>query len=191
MCYEIEAATRCLPHSFCQYFGKYLKKKTFTVYTNILTIITFFQIINRVFVVATPVHYIFKTFDGSPSFETRGVFLDISKAFDKVWHEGLLFKLRSYGVQGCLYNIIKAFLKNRKQRVVLNGQNCFWENVNAGVPQGSILGPLLFLIYINDLPGDLNCVAKLFADDTSIFSTVSNITKSANDLNKDLCLINE
>ena len=134
---------------------------------------------------------IFKAFDGSPSFETRGVFLNISKAFYKVWHEGLLFKLRSYGVQGCLHNIIKDFLKNRKQRVVLNGQNSFWENVNAGVPQGSILGPLLFLIYINDLPDGLNCVAKLFADDTSIFSSVSNITKSANDLNKDLCLINE
>ena len=71
-------------------------------------------------------HNIFKAFDGSPSFETRGVFLDISKAFDKVWHEGLLFKLKSYGVQGCLYNIIKDFLKNRKQRVVLNGQNSFW-----------------------------------------------------------------
>ena len=111
--------------------------------------------------------------------------------FQKHLTKCLIFKLRSYGVQVCLYNIIKDFLKNRKQRVVLNGQNSFWENVKAGVPQGSIPGPLLFLIYINDLPDGLNCVAKLFADDTSIFSTVSNITKSANDLNKDLCLINE
>ena len=131
-------------------------------------------------------HEIYQAFDSNPSLETRGVFLDISKAFDKVWHKGLLFKLKSYGVEGDLYNILKHYLQNRNQRVLLNGQSSPWLDVNAGVPQGSVLGPLLFLIYINDLPENLISVSKLFADDTSIFSTVQNVIKSSEDLNKDL-----
>ena len=123
--------------------------------------------------------------------QVRGVFLDISKAFDRVWHEGLLFKLRQNGISGELITLIKDFLSCRKQRVVLNGQHSSWADVKAGVPQGSILGPLLFLIYINDLPNGLNSNAKLFADDTSLFSVVHNITDSANLLNSDLSKINE
>ena len=78
----------------------------------------------------------------------------------------------------------------RKQRVELNGQHSSWADAQADVHQGSILGPLLFLIYINDLPYGLNSNAKLFADDTSLFSVVHNITDSANLLNSDLSKIN-
>ena len=98
--------------------------------------------------------------------------MDISKAFDKVWHEGIIFKLQQNGISDDLLNILSDFLRNRKQRVTLNGQSSSWTNVNAGVPKGSILGPLLFLIYIDDLPGALSSNAKLFADDTSLFSVV-------------------
>ena len=87
--------------------------------------------------------------------------------------------------------LLTDFLKNRKQRVTLNGQTSSWTEVNAGVPQGSILGSLLFLIYINDLPHGLSSNVKLFADDTSLFSVVHDIHSYAGDLNKDLKTINE
>ena len=98
------------------------------------------------------------------------MFLDISKAFDRVWHKGLLFNLKRIGIDAPLYHLLENYLKNRKQRVVLNGQTSEWKDILAGVPQGSVLGPILFLIYINDLPDGLISNAKLFADDTSIFS---------------------
>ena len=115
-----------------------------------------------------------------------GVFLDISKEFGKVWHKGLLYKLKQNRVSGKLLSIIADFLSNRKQRVVLNGKSSLWTNVEAGVPQGSILGPLFFLIYINDLSDNLKTNPKLFADDTSLFSIVHDLNVSANDLNHDL-----
>ena len=68
--------------------------------------------------------------------------------FDKVWHDGIIFKLKQNGISGNLLNLLSNFLRNRKQRVVLNGKNSSWADVNAGVPQGSILGPLLFFKYI-------------------------------------------
>ena len=87
-------------------------------------------------------------------------------------------------------NIITDFLSFRKQRVVLNGQASPWVSIEAGVPQGSILGPLLFLIYINDLSDNLSTTAKLFADDPSLFSIVQNINTTASHLNSDLNKIN-
>ena len=130
-------------------------------------------------------HEILLAFDDGH--QVRGVFLDISKAFDKVWHEHLLFNLQQNGIWGELITLIKDFLSCRKQRVVLNGQHSSWPDVKAGiVPQGSILGPLLFLTYINDLPDDLNSNVKIFADDTSLFSVAHNITDSAKLLNSDL-----
>ena len=116
----------------------------------------------------------------------RGIFLDISKAFDKVWHDGLLFKLKIYSVEGDLLLLLKNYLKNRKQRVVLNGQTSEWRKINSGLPQGSVLGPLLFLIYINDLPDGITSICKIFADDTYLFSKVQEINRSANELNCDL-----
>ena len=85
-----------------------------------------------------------------------------------------------------MLNILSNFLRNRKQRVTLNDQSSSWTNVNAGVSQGSILGPLPFLIYINDIPDGLSSNAKLVADDTSLFSVVHDINTSAIELNSDL-----
>ena len=119
-------------------------------------------------------HEIYSSFD--EGLEVRSVFLNISKAFDKVWHDGIVFQLTQNGMSGNLLQPLRNFLNERKQWVVLNGQFFSWKNVNAGIPQGSILGPLLFLIYINGLTEGFSSNAKLFADDTL----------SANNLNKDL-----
>ena len=96
-------------------------------------------------------HTIFKAFDCNPPLDVRTVYLDISKAFDRVWHDGLIYKLKQCGVSGQLLLLIQSFLKDRKQRTVLNGQSSNWGDISAGGPQGSILGPLFFLVYINDL----------------------------------------
>ena len=112
--------------------------------------------------------------------------MDISKAFDRVWHDGLINKVKSIGINVMFLKLITHFLKSRFQRVVLNGQTSSWEPVLAGVPQGSVLGLLFFLIYINDLPKNLSSNTKLFADDTSILSTMKNVNLSIDQLNSDL-----
>ena len=86
--------------------------------------------------------------------------------------------------------LIQSFLKDRKQRTVLNGHNSFWGGVLAGVQQGSILGPLFFIVYIIDLATDVKCSVKLFADDTSLFTVVEDINSAASDMNHDLEIIN-
>ena len=131
-------------------------------------------------------HNIYRAFEEKPSKETRAVFLDLSKAFDRVWHEGLIYKLECKGISGKLLTLVKNYLKDRKQRVVLNGRSSEWASVSAGVPQGSVLGPLFFLIYINDLTENIASGIKLFADDTSLFSVVETENETAQALNSDL-----
>ena len=96
--------------------------------------------------------------------------LDISKAFDRVWHAGLLNKHKSYGISGQIFGLISSFLSNRRLQVVLDGKSSQEYPVNAGVPQGSIFGPTIFLLYINNLPDDVICNIAIYADDTLLYS---------------------
>ena len=100
---------------------------------------------------------------------TGTVALDISKTFDRVWHAGL-HKLKSYGISGQIFGLISSFLSNRRLRVVLDGKSSQEYPVNAGIAQGSILGPTFFLLYINDLPDDVICNIAIYADDTTLYS---------------------
>ena len=106
------------------------------------------------------------------------VFLDFSKVFDKVPHVRLMSKVRAHGITGNVAGWIEEWLRGRKQRVVLNGKASDWEDVLSGVPQGSVLGPILFLIYINDIDDAVDCVSTLmkkFADDTKIASVTDTL----------------
>ena len=100
---------------------------------------------------------------------TRAVTLDISKAFDNVWHASLLLKLKSYGISGKICGLIFSFLSIRQLQVVLDGNSSQEYSVNVRVSQGLILGPTLFLLPINDLP-DVICDITIYADDTTLYS---------------------
>ena len=100
---------------------------------------------------------------------TRAVALDISKAFDRVWHAGFLHKLKSYGISGQIFGLISSFLSNRQLPVVPDGKSLQEYPVNEGVRQGCILGPTLFLLYINDLPDDVICDIAIYADNTTLY----------------------
>ena len=91
------------------------------------------------------------------------------KSLWKAWHDGLIYKRKSYDVEIKLLNLIQNYLKNCQQHVLLNGRTSKLANNLAGVPQGSVLGPLLFLICINDIPDGLKSICKIFADDTSLY----------------------
>ena len=125
------------------------------------------------------------TFNSSGA--TRAGALDISKAFDRVWHAGLLHKLKSYSISCQMFGLISSFLSNRQLQVVLDGKSSQEYPVNAAVPQGSILGPTLFLLYINDLPDDVICDIAIYADDTTLYSKCD----QASDLWQQLELVSE
>ncbi len=113
--------------------------------------------------------------------------MDFSRAFDKVGHQRLLVKLKYYGIEGKTNKWIGSFLADRKQTVVLEGERSYEADVKSGVPQGSVLGPCLFLFYINDLPQSLTSTVRLFADDTIAYLTIqsqSDAITLQNDLNK-------
>jgi hypothetical protein len=120
--------------------------------------------------------------------EIRIIFCDISKAFDCVWHKGLLYKLKSIGihVDDTILKWFENYLSNRRRQVLINGETSDTKSKNSGVPQGSILGPMLFLIYINDIVTNISCNIKLFADDTSLYLVVDNEYEAAEQLNKDI-----
>ena len=123
-------------------------------------------------------HQIYKSFDDGH--EVRSVFLDMSQAFDKVWHKCLIFKLKQNGISGNLLSTLTDFLKLRKQRLVLNDQLSSWSNIESGGPQRSAFGPFLFLIHKNNILDSFTTNARLFTDDVSV---VDNIDLSATNLN--------
>ena len=113
------------------------------------------------------------------------ILLDFSKAFDKVSHSKLLYKLHEHGIRGCTLDWIRSFLIGRTQVVVLEGEKSDEVPVTSGVPQGSVLGPLLFLLYINNLPDHVKSQVRLFADDTAVYLTINNLN-DCNTLQQDL-----
>ena len=134
-------------------------------------------------------HHICQSFDEKQY--SCMIFCDISKAFDKAWHRGLLFKLRQNGIKGKLLAWISNYLSSRKQRVKINSATSSLLSVNAGVPQGSVLGPLLFLVYVNDIAENLLSLVRLFADDSSLFFSATNLKDIEGVINHDLSLISE
>ena len=97
------------------------------------------------------------------------IYTDFSKAFDSVPHHRLLKKVQAYGIQGSLWRWIENFLKDRKQRVILGSQKSEWKPVTSSIPQGSVLGTILFTIFINDMPESVPSMMKLFSDDSKLF----------------------
>ena len=117
---------------------------------------------------------------------TDVVFLDFTKAFDSVPHERLLLKLKGYGIEGNLLHWFRFFLTNRQQRVVVHGTFSSWTHVRSGVPQGTILGPILFLIYVNDISSNISSSIKMFADDTKVYREITDLENDTRALQTDI-----
>ena len=118
------------------------------------------------------------------------IYTDFSKAFDSVPHVRLISKLNALGIGGDILGWIEAFLSNRKQQVIVEGEKSMWSEVKSGVPQGSVLGPILFVMFINDMPKQLTSVCKMFADDAKLYREV-NSTENYNSLQSDLDIMSE
>ena len=112
------------------------------------------------------------------------VYLDLAKAFDKVSHQRLLKKVSSNGIKGSLLKWIESFLTDRQQYVTVKGHSSDWKDALSGVPQGSVLGPLLFLLYVNDFPDVIKSMLKLFADDAKIYQTTDKCDILKDDLSE-------
>ena len=132
-------------------------------------------------------HNIFQAFDNNMS--SCIVFCDVSKAFDVVWHKGLLFKLRQNDIEGILLEWLNSYVSQRKEKVGL--KSCFscLKSIFAGAPQGSVLGPLLFLVYINEIAKHLLSLTRLFADDSLLFYSAAHIDDKAGIINHDMQLL--
>ena len=154
------------PISLLPIFGKTFEK---IIFNRIYNFLLEDSCINQLLTIT---HEIFEAFDCNPPLEVRSVLLDVLKAFDKVWHKVLLHKLKSMGISGNLFNLLENYLSGRFQRVVLYGQTSSWRPVLACVPQGSIVGSLLFLVYIKDEPNGLksNASADVLNNDLSLIS---------------------
>ena len=117
------------------------------------------------------------------------IYMDFKKAFDKVPHQRLIYKIRALGINEEITLWIKDYLTDRTQKVIINGKSSEWKPVTSGIPQGSVLGPLLFVIYINDLPNSIISI-YIFADDTKIFKIITSdidcqiLQKDLNELQK-------
>ena len=112
------------------------------------------------------------------------IYLDFCKAFDKIPHQRLMKKIWAYGIRGKVYKWIEEFLKNRIQRVVVNGSFSSYKKVTSGIPQGSVLGPILFVIFINDLPEVIQTAVRLYADDSKLLGRVKSVEHEFNELGK-------
>ena len=117
------------------------------------------------------------------------VFCDVSKAFDRVWHRGLLFKLRQNRIDGKLLQWLNNYLSNRKQKVTLKSCASTIKSILAGVPRGSVLGPLLFLVYINDIAKGLLSLTWLFAENSSLFYAAARLSDISGIINHDLIML--
>ena len=123
--------------------------------------------------------------------EVRVVFWDISKTFDRVWHEGLLYRLETIGIIESLLLWFQSYLSNRTQKVVIGNDSSCTGQIKAGVPQGSVQGPLLFLVFINDITENINSNIRLFADDTTLFIDFDDESEAVDLTNKDLDTISK
>ena len=112
--------------------------------------------------------------------------MDFQVAFEKVWHKGLLAKLNQIGIDGKFHEVLKSYLFKRKQIVVIDGVKSENRDIEAGVPQGSRLGPLLFIIYINDIIFNLESDIFIFADDSTLSCSDKDANKTSEILNRDL-----